>query len=438
MSWNRMIFLLCTLCISLFAEANILTVKSTPLPDTNNEDSLIIKAILTEGEGNYSKSRETYEKLFALTGNKEYLIREAQDALAQKKDIERSISNLMHWVTQHPADHDRKLYLVLAALYIQNDALQDADEIVDAYLTKGDVDAKDLQEFGALKVQLGEYEDALKLFQRAYKLSPDEDTAMQISALYLLKFKKPQKAIEVLQHYVDQNPSASIGLYFKLIELYAKEYKLDKVLELYKQLYKKEPQKYFLQKIIEISLYLKDTDGLIKFLEETQGNEELLYSAYKSNGLYDKALALTKKMYIKTGKPRWLSEQAILMYEQAQRKHNITPKLLREVSLLFENAFAHGGRDPIYLNYYGYTLIDHDMDIDKGIGLVRRALGKDPNNIFYLDSLAWGLYKKGQCQKAYKLMLQIVRAAGLKEQEIKDHYKAIGACVSKNKHRRKQ
>ncbi len=433
---NNLIYFLLIVWTSLLVGASALRVKSTPLPKPNSEDALIIKAIFGEDEGNYTQSRDTYEKLFALTGNKEYLIREAQDALAQKKNIQKSIDNLTHWVTQHPTDHDRKLYLVLAALYIQNDALQEADEIVDAYLTKGNVDAVDLQEFGALKVQLGEYEDALKLFQRAYKLDPNEDTAMQISALYLLKLKQPEKAAEVLQDFIDRDPSASIGLYFKLIELYAKQYKLDKVLKLYKQLYKRDPQKYFLQKIIEISLYLKDTKGLIKFLEDTQGNEELLYSVYKSNGLFDKALALSKKMYIKTGKPRWLAEQAILLYEQAQRKHQVTPKLLREVSLLFENAFAHGGKEPMYLNYYGYTLIDHDMDIDKGIGLVRRALGKDPNNIFYLDSLAWGLYKKGECQKAYRLMLQIIKAAGAKEQEIRDHYRAIRACALK-KHRKR-
>jgi len=433
MSGNYLIHVFLMISASLAIGANTMPVRSAPLPDANNEDTLIIKAILGEEDGDYTKSRDIYEKLFALTGNKEYLIREAQDALASKKNIQSSIANLTHWVTRHPTDHDRKLYLVLAALYIQNDALQEADEIVDAYLTKGDVDAVDLQEFGALKVQLGEYEDALKLFQRAYRLEPDEDTALQISALYLLKLKQPQKAIEVLQEHIDKNPSASIGFYFKLIELYAKEYKLDKVLNLYKQLYKKDPQKYFLQKIIEISLYLKDTEGLIKFLEETQGNEELLYNVYKNNALYDKAVALSKKMYTRTGKPKWLAEQAILMYEQAQSMHTVTPKLLGEVGALFEDAFAQGSAEPMYLNYYGYTLIDHDMDIDKGIGLVRRALGKDPNNIYYLDSLAWGLYKKGQCQKAYKLMLFVAKKGGLKEQEIRDHYKAVKACIYKKK-----
>jgi tetratricopeptide (TPR) repeat protein len=417
----------------------ILTKESTPLPQdiSASEDMLIVKAILSEDDGNYTASRDTFEKLFTLTGNKEYLIREAQDALAQKKDIKHSVANLTHWVTKHPMDHDKKLYLILAALYIQTNSLAEADEIVDAYLTNGNVDVMDLQEFGALKIQLGEHEEALRLFKRAYELSPDEDTALQLSMLYLSKLNKPDKAITVLQRYLDSNPSASIGIYFKLIELYAKGYHLDKVVELYKKLYLKDPQQYFMQKIIEISLYKKDLDGLIKFLEKTQGNEELLYDVCKSNALYEKAISLAKNLYIKTSKPKWLAEEAILLYEKARKEQNITPELLKKISRLFDSAIIKVNNKGTYLNYYGYTLIDHDMDIDKGIGLIRRALGRDPNNPFFMDSLAWGLYKKGQCKNSYKLMLRVVKKLGLKEQEIKDHYRAAKACSSRKKKRRR-
>ena len=397
-----------------------------------SEDALIIRALMGEHEGHYALSRSLYEKLFTLTGNKEYLIREAQDALAEKKDQARSIANLTHWVTSHPTDHDKKLYLVLAALYIQTQALNEADEIVDAYLTQGKVPAEELEEFGALKIQLGEYRDALTLLQKAYAQSPDEETALQIAALYLLKLHQPEQAIETLEKYLEKNPDASIGFYFKLIELYAKENRLDKVLDLYKKLYQRDPQNYFLQKIIEISIYNKNMEGLIRFLEHTEGNEELLYSVYKENSFFDKAYELAGKLYAKTRKGSWRAEQAIILYERARKARMVTPDVIEKMSRLFDEAFAHGGKKAIYLNYYGYTLIDHDMDIDKGIDMVRRALGEDPHNAFYLDSLAWGLYKKGQCRKADRLMHRVLRLEKLSEPEILDHYKAIKACL---KHR---
>jgi tetratricopeptide (TPR) repeat protein len=286
----------------------------------------------------------------------------------------------------------------------------------------------DLQEFGALKIQLGEYQDALELLQKAYEKSPDEETALQVAALYLLKLKQRDKAIDVLEKHIGVDPAVSVGFYFKLIELYAKAARLDKVLELYKKLYANDPQNYFLQKIIEISLYQKDAEGLILFLESTKGNEELLYTVYKENGFYDKAIVMAKALFAKTHKGKWIAEQAMIAYEQASDAHAVTPQILKKMGKLFEEAFAQGAKTPNYLNYYGYTLIDHDIDIDKGIGMVRHALGKDPNNPFFLDSLAWGLYKKGQCPKANLLMRRVVKQAGLKEQEIKDHYKAISAC----------
>jgi tetratricopeptide (TPR) repeat protein len=420
--------------LPLWSAALTVSDRATSLPTpAPSEDALIMQAVLSELDGKTALSRDMYEKLFTLTGNKEYLVREARNALVEKKDQARSIANLTHWVTRHPTDHDKTLYLVLAALYIQTNALTEADEIVDAYLTKGEVDSEDLEEFGMLKIQLGEYDDALGLFQKAYAQTSEERTALQITALYLLHLKQPQKAITTLEKHIADDPDASVATYFKLIEMYAKSLQLDKVLDLYKKLYRKDPQKYFLQKIIEISLYQKDTDGLIRFLESSKENNDLLYGIYKDNGMFEKAQMQARKLYAKTHAPRWLSEQAILVYEIAQKSHQVTPEVLARMSQLFEQAFSEGDKEGIYLNFYGYTLIDHDVNVDKGIGMVRRALGKDPSNSYFLDSLAWGLYKKGECKNAYILMRRVVKQEGLKEKEINDHLKAIKACLKQHR-----
>ena len=395
----------------------------------SDEDTLIIQAIISEDQQDYNTSRDLYERLFTLTGKKEYLIREAQDALISRQNVKRSIANLTRWVTEHPVDHDKKLYLILAALYLQADALHEADEIVDAYLTQGEVETEALEEFGTLKIQLGEYADALTLLEKAYAQSPSEETALRIATVYAERLEKRAEAIAAMERYLQHDPNASVGFYFRLIELYAKTNQIDKVLDLYKKLYQRDPQNYFLQKIIEISIYLKDTEGLIRFLEQTKGNESLLYSIYKEYGLYDKALDLVRTMYTQTQDPKWLAEQAVLIYEQAKSRHQVTPEVLKKMGDLFERAFAKGVKDARYLNYYGYTLIDHDLQIDRGIDMVRRALGMDPKNIYYLDSLAWGLYKKGECRKAHKLMQKVVKEDTQNEKEIQDHYKAIKACL---------
>lgn len=68
------------------------------------------------------------------------------------------------------------------------------------------------------------------------------------------------------------------------------------------------------------------------------------------------------------------------------------------------------------LNYYGYTLIDLNRtpeELDKGIALVEKALLQsakykvsEPSEA-YVDSWAWGLYRKGKFAEALETMKQI-------------------------------
>jgi Tfp pilus assembly protein PilF len=103
-------------------------------------------------------------------------------------------------------------------------------------------------------------------------------------------------------------------------------------------------------------------------------------------------------------------------------------EMIAEVVSHFEKAIAGGVDDSIYLNYYGYTLIDKDIDLQKGMNIIQNALIQQPNNTYYLDSLAWGHYKKRECSKALKLMKRVVSEEGLDEVEIIEHWKAIKKC----------
>ena len=117
------------------------------------------------------------------------------------------------------------------------------------------------------------------------------------------------------------------------------------------------------------------------------------------------------------------------MYEEGDKKGRISPKKLKEFQKIFDKALKLGAEDAMYLNYYGYVLIDHDLDVERGIKLVTRALKQEPTNTFYLDSLAWGLYKLGKCQEAYKIMKRVIAKEGiLQESEIRMHWESIREC----------
>jgi hypothetical protein len=87
--------------------------------------------------------------------------------------------------------------------------------------------------------------------------------------------------------------------------------------------------------------------------------------------------------------------------------------------------------DPIYLNYLGYLMIDHDLGVKEGMEYVQKALDKQPKSAFYIDSLAWGKYKLGECAEALRLIKQVESMIGTDEQEVREHIKAIQQCKTK-------
>ncbi|MDB4257274.1 hypothetical protein N9818_00310, partial [Arcobacteraceae bacterium] len=81
-----------------------------------------------------------------------------------------------------------------------------------------------------------------------------------------------------------------------------------------------------------------------------------------------------------------------------------------------------------YQNYYGYLLIDYNINVQKGINLIKSALKTSPNNVAYLDSLAWGYYKLGECKKAFNIMEKVIIVTGLEDLEMKHHWNMIEEC----------
>jgi tetratricopeptide (TPR) repeat protein len=59
---------------------------------------------------------------------------------------------------------------------------------------------------------------------------------------------------------------------------------------------------------------------------------------------------------------------------------------------------------PELMNYYGYFLVNHGIDVERGIRFIRIALVDEPDNPYYLDSYGWAHYKKGEYSEAVRLL----------------------------------
>ncbi|MEK6601610.1 MAG: tetratricopeptide repeat protein, partial [Candidatus Binatota bacterium] len=63
------------------------------------------------------------------------------------------------------------------------------------------------------------------------------------------------------------------------------------------------------------------------------------------------------------------------------------------------------------LNYLGYTWAEMGIHLDEAENLIVRALKIEPNDGFYIDSLGWVYYQKGDYKRAVQQLERAVELA---------------------------
>jgi len=86
-----------------------------------------------------------------------------------------------------------------------------------------------------------------------------------------------------------------------------------------------------------------------------------------------------------------------------------------------ERLYAKQPQDAGLCNDLGYTYADAGRNLDQAERMLRFALGEEPRNSAYMDSLAWALYKKGDFRGATHLLGKAIRAQGGQDAVIYDH-----------------
>ncbi|MCQ2089127.1 MAG: hypothetical protein MJY93_02640 [Fibrobacter sp.] len=102
-----------------------------------------------------------------------------------------------------------------------------------------------------------------------------------------------------------------------------------------------------------------------------------------------------------------------------------------QFEILLDSTRSKGVDRPEALNYYGYTLIDLNRspeEVERGYNMVLQAIAEEteqPTPDAYLDSKAWGLYRKGQFAEALAVMQQIKGEQILEDFVYWEHLAAI-------------
>jgi len=334
----------------------------------------------------YECSALMYEKLYSITKQEEFLRSMVRTAL---------LSNHYDLYKKHLKEIDK---------------IAEGDNEIASYLVPYYLKEKNYKMAEKYSKEVLKSEKSLKNYQL-------------LAALYI-DTKHYKKAEKVLDEYISEfgcDPAiCGMKLFIK-----TKQNDVNGTIKLLKRLYEVTKNQSFELELLKLYVSIGDFKSLEKYVRENKDlKKDILIDIYTSVKNYKRAEEISMELYKETKDPIYLADAAIYLYESEYKKN---PAVLKKVIKRFEKSVKKL-KDPMFYNYYGYLLIDHDVDVKKGIKLVKKALTMKPDNEYYLDSLAWGYYKIGKCKEALKILENL---KDKDQDEIKEHIQKVKECLKR-------
>jgi predicted Zn-dependent protease len=344
----------------------------------------------------------------------------------QGNNSEKLTALIQKELTAHPGDTTLRRFSIIA-LIKSGKYSQAAQE--SAALCEQTKSASDYALHAEALIKLGDFQGAYSALKIGYDSAHDEDMADRLALIMYTHLGQKKEAIAFLKEHISGHGNSKV-VGKRLASFYADSGQLDDAALLYEQTYELSNDPLIAQEAIKIYVYQQNIPKLNAILEKSGLNDPALLELYVRDKQFAKASELAQKLYKVDQNPLYLAQSAVFAYEAAENKND--PLLLNDVVDGLKRANSEL-KSPLYANYLGYLMIDHDIDIDGGMEYVKKALVAQPESPYYIDSLAWGYYKKGECAEALRLMKQVESMIGTDEPEVKDHLKAIEACKTKEK-----
>ncbi|MDH4943606.1 hypothetical protein [Sulfurimonas sp. C5] len=389
------------------------------------EDAYIMFALRAEQVKSYKTAAELFEKLYQKSQKEEYLIRSLENRYLAK-DYEDVVTLVNKYLEETLKDKRQLLRYKIASL-AELQKIPEAKSLALA-LAKKTQKSEDYILTADVYIKNHEYEDALKYLESAYAKEYDEKILDKMAIILYINLSRKKDAIAELETHTRVHGCSEL-ICNRLIGIYSNENNIEGLLSVYKRKYALTKDSEIAKKIIQIYGYNRDYIKLMNFLEESGEDDALLLQLYLSARDFQKAFILADKLYKNDGSLEYLGQSAI--YEYEANKKDLNKKVLDSVIDKLTKVVKQNS-DSLYKNYLGYILIDHEIDVKLGMKYIKEVLKVKPDSGYYLDSLAWGYYKLGQCKKAKKLMLKVKKLEGGDDPEVDMHMKKINQCL-KNK-----
>lgn len=120
--------------------------------------------------------------------------------------------------------------------------------------------------------------------------------------------------------------------------------------------------------------------------------------------------------------------EGLYRYGVAQERLKNRAEAMRVMELIL----AKDPNNADALNFVGYALAEDGRDLDRAVELISRALKVNPDSPYYLDSLAWAHFKRGELKQAWEEIQRAVTKP-IEDPTIWEHYGDIAKALGNKK-----
>ncbi|MEE4215736.1 MAG: tetratricopeptide repeat protein [Bacteroidales bacterium] len=220
-----------------------------------------------------------------------------------------------------------------------------------------------------------------------------------------------------------------------MTEIYAALGETDKELDVMEEYLKRHEENYYIWESFLMKLNENErSDKLFKYagkassLFNTAPLPKILYAfSLIEKEMFDEAADELRKVRILVNNEEIYLVQILSMEaEIAYRKGN-----LEETFEKFDEALQMERKNALILNNYAYYLAEEGIRLGEALTMIEECLEIE-ENITYLDTQAWVLYKLGRIKEAEKVMERIFGSAKIDDPELLEHFgyikKSGGKC----------
>jgi tetratricopeptide (TPR) repeat protein len=295
----------------------------------------------------------------------------------------------------------------LSRLYLEAGRLQDGLELLEPLYQERKLGENGKLLLGRFYYGLGRHEDALMVFRGLLATLGERPQIMRAIAEIELDRGNFRSAFEYLDRLIEIQPDVFnnyVGLILMAHGLAGEPSSPG------------EDKKF---SSVEGTMYLREA---VRRMDRTQYSDNFIIGTiYRKIDDYERAEQfLTAAEKISPTNRECLLELAAL-YEGMGRYD----EAIRRISIVYSNE----PEDASINNFYGYLLAVKGDSLDLAEELITRALSEDPANGYYLDSLGWVKFRKGEFPEALKILLsasEIVADDPVIWEHIGDTYMELG------------